>query len=232
MFPIRRHIFFHKHKFKKSGRTHHSMVKSSPTKLSWKKCLNPSRHQPLLLPDVCGISLIRPHFEREQRPNVFVDLVFQTRWCNSPLFRDSLSSKSHNPQNPQIKPHKKIRFACSFRQKSEEQEWKISVMDTPGWSDSPKCDLPTLFLLFGLTWDLIFFGGSWTLHFLCVCSFLQVEDLGKIPITRMNLLVAWSWVDQNHLIFGGVNNCYASQCVWRVWYWKKSVVVYTLETKI
>lgn len=144
------------------------MVKSSPTKLSWKKCPNPSRHQPLLLPDVCGISLIRPHFEREQRPNVFVDLVFQTRWCNSPLFRDSLSSKSHNPQNPHIKPHKKIRFACSFRQKSEEQEWKISVMDTPGWSDSPKCDLPTLFFLFGLTWDLIFWGKLNFAFFVCL----------------------------------------------------------------
>lgn len=231
MFPIRRHIFFHKHKFKKSGRTHHSMVKSSPTKLSWKKCPNPSRHQPLLLPDVCGISLIRPHFEREQRPNVFVDLVFQTRWCNSPLFRDSLSSKSHNPQNPHIKPHKKIRFACSFRQKSEEQEWKISVMDTPGWSDSPKCDLPTLF--FCLAWrETWFFGGSWTLHFLCVCSFLQVEDLGKISITRMNLLVAWSWVDQNHLIFFGGEKLLRQSVCLKGLVLRKSVVVYTLETNI
>ena len=84
-----------------------------------------------------------------------------------------------------------------------------------------KCDLPTVFFLFGLTWDLIFLG-SWTLHFLCVCPFLQVEDLGKIPITRMNLSGGLKLGGSKPSDFwGGVNNCYASQCVWRVWYWKK-----------
>ena len=211
------------------------MVKSSPTKLSWKKCPNPSRHQPLLLPDVCGISLIRPHFEREQRSNVFVDFVFQRRCCNSPLFRDSLSSKSHHLQNPHLKPHKKIRFACSFRQKSEEQEWKISVMDTPGWSDVPNmwssnscccccCCCCCFFFFFGSMLRPDFFGEIELCIFWCVCPFLQVEDLGKISINWMNLLVRGLKLGGSKPsdFFLGVNKLRSPVSVFEgVWYWKK-----------
>ena len=144
-------IFSFTHKFGKIWRVITQRGCQKPT-----ECLALSTSTATRIPVVWYLFDSTP-FRKRAGVKSFSEIFLETRWCNPPLFRDSLSRKNHHLQGESSHQPSIRRFdsPATLGRKVKIRSGFSSGDGLPGWSGASKCDLPTVFVWARGKWDLI-----------------------------------------------------------------------------